>query len=120
MAEPWEDALDAALGSINRLDEALRALPKDKAGETGTRLRQANRTVWNLVNQLEAHQVEHLYDIHAMLRELAKRNQLDLPDLWIELVQGGALKINTKTLIETARKKGIKPEDYLTTKEKIE
>jgi hypothetical protein len=118
MPDPWQDDLDSVLGGVARLNDTLKGLPKDQAGQISTRLRDANRQVWSMVNALEAHQVEHLYDTHAMLRAVAaKTDQLDLAELWVSLIQSGVLKLAPKALIEFARKRGVNPDKYLTTKE---
>ena len=113
MAADWQEDLDAVLGSVERLDKSLRGLPRAEAGAIARRLRGANSRLWRYINELEAHHVEHLYDIHAMVRAMAERiDPFDIPELWITLNESGALKMNPKAIIEQARKVGVNPDDY--------
>lgn len=112
MPEPWETELDTVIGSVSRLDEALRAVPKDQAMLISNRLRSANRTIWNVVNSLEAHNLELLYDYHSMIRKAAELHEFDIADVWIEMAGAGALKINHKVMLDVLRRLGVNPDQY--------
>ncbi len=113
MAAEWQDDLDAVLGSVERLDKSLKGLPRADAGRIAGRLRGANSRLWRYINELEAHHVEHLYDIHGLVRAMAERTDpFDIAELWITLNQRGAIKMNPKAIIEQARKAGVNPDDY--------
>lgn len=80
-------------------------------------LKGANRHLWRITDSLDAANTAYLYDTYGMMREMAQRALLDMAELWIGLVEAGALTINHRKLTEMARRHGVDPEKYLITEE---
>lgn len=114
----WRDDLDRLLGAIEALDTSMIAVSKPEADEVAIVLRGANRRIWNYINQLEAHRAEYYYDLHQMMRDVAKANDLAVGQIWVELAEQGAFKVNAQTLVKAAGNYGIDPTKYMSEKEK--
>lgn len=109
----WRQHLDDVLSAIHRLDETAIAITQSEAGEIAKTLRGLNRTVWGIINTLEAGHLEHLYNVNGMIADMAKLQHITQGEAWLELTESGALSVRTGKLIQSARKLGLNPEEYL-------
>ena len=114
-SEPWRQHLDTALSAIDSLSNTMRAVPAAELGPIAGQLRGANRTLWRLIDQLEAHRTSYIYDINSLLRKVAEGEQYDgsLVEVWLDLVQSNALRINDKELMKIAERRGIDVTEYM-------
>ena len=113
MKEPdWRSDLDAVLGSIERLNDSLRAIDRHESIAVSDQLRAANKKLWRMVNELEASNKEYIWDVGAIL-EAIEESHPDIVATFVTLVDAKALRINHQALIDAARDYGVDPDDYL-------
>ena len=115
-APNWRSDLDDVLGSVQRLNDSLRAIDRDQAATVAGQLRKANFTIWSMVNELEAGHQAYLWDVGGMIAAIEAahdEDDLELSSIFVTLANDGILKVADKKLVDKAKRYGLDPDDYL-------
>lgn len=110
--DPWQAPLDTLRSAASQLDETLVHVEGPDLSAVIGVLRATNRTLWRMIDQLEAGRVAYLYDVAGLLRQVYEDN-IDHTSNWMELAENGVLTLNHKELLKLAAKRGIDVSDYL-------
>ena len=65
-----------------------------------------------MIRTLEAHKLGDWFDTHSIIEEIAAGQDRRPVEVWIDLLEAGALKINPKALLSAAADAGVSIEAH--------